>query len=358
MTDADQTHPLQQAVCAAHANGQQLEITGGGSKRWYGRVPTGERLDVSGHAGILNYQPTELVLTARAGTKLSEIAKALDEHGQRLGFDPPYFGDSATLGGVIACGLSGPRRPYAGSARDFVLGCKIINGRGEALRFGGEVMKNVAGFDVARLMAGSLGTLGVLLEISLKVLPHRIAEHTVTLDASFADAVSIMNRWASTPLPITAIMVDGRRIYFRICATPSAVSKTMREISGARYDDGLRLWKDLREHRLPFFDDDRPLWRLSVPANSPHPVVAGANHDDWLIGWGGAQRWLKSELPAGSIVQAASSAGGHATLFRGGDRESEVFAPLPAPLFALHQRLKAAFDPAGILNPGRMYKGL
>ncbi|MDX8411586.1 MAG: glycolate oxidase subunit GlcE [Mariprofundaceae bacterium] len=358
MSNANQTHRLQEAVCAAHAHCQPLEIIGGGSKRWHGRVSTGERLDVSGHTGILNYQPTELVLTARAGTKLSEITSALDEHGQRLGFDPPHFGGGATLGGAIACGLSGPRRPYAGSARDFVLGCNIINGRGEVLRFGGEVMKNVAGFDVARLMAGCLGTLGVLLNVSLKVLPHRIAEHTVTLGADFTEAIRIMNRWASTPLPITAMMADGRHVYFRICATPSAVSKTMREISGARYDDGLRLWKELREHRLSFFDEERPLWRLSVPANAAHPIVAGTNHDDWLIGWGGAQRWLKSKLPAYSIFQAADSAGGHASLFRGGDRDSDVFAPLPAPLFTLHKRLKEAFDPTGILNPGRMYRDL
>jgi len=355
---ADREAQLQKAVCAAHADGTALEICGGGSKRWYGRVPKGERLNVGEHDGILNYQPTELVLSARAGTRLSTITEALDEHGQRLGFDPPCFGDRATLGGVIACGLSGPRRPYAGSARDSVLGCKIINGRGETLRFGGEVMKNVAGFDVARLMAGSLGTLGVLLEISLKVLPHRIAEHTVVLDADFDGAIGIMNRWASTPLPITAMAAHGRRIYFRICATPSAVSKTVHEINGEIFDDGRRFWKDLREQKLSFFDDERPLWRLSVPPNAPHPLVDGASESDWVISWGGAQRWLISELPAEAIFQAASSAGGHAALFRGGDRESDVFASLPAPFLTLHKRLKESFDPAGILNPGRMYKGL
>jgi len=355
---ADREAQLQKAVCSAHADGTALEICGGGSKRWYGREPSGERLDVSGHAGILNYQPTELVLTARAGTKLSEIAKALDEHGQRLGFDPPYFAEEATLGGVIACGLSGPRRPYAGSARDFVLGCKMINGCGEVMRFGGEVMKNVAGFDVARLMAGSLGTLGLLLEISLKVLPHRIAEHTVTLDADFTEAIGIMGHWASTPLPITAMAADGRRVYFRICATPSAVRKTTCEINGEMFDDGLRFWKELREHQLPFFDDDRPLWRLSTPPATPHSLIPEIPHADWFIGWGGAQRWLKSDLPAEAIFHAASSAAGHATLFRGGDRGSDVFASLPAPLLALHKRLKESFDPVGIFNPGRMYRDL
>jgi len=358
MADIDLTNRLQKAVCAAHASGQPLAITGSGSKHWYGRTSSGKPLDVSGHRGILNYQPTELVLTARAGTPLSAIAEALDEHRQRLGFDPPYFGDGATLGGTIACGLSGPRRPYAGSARDFVLGCRIINGSGEIMRFGGEVMKNVAGFDVARLMAGSLGTLGVLLDVSLKVLPHQLAEHTVRLQANYCEAIAIMNRWAGTPLPITAMAADGQHTYFRICATPDDAQITADKVGGDFFEEGLSFWKDLREHQLPFFDDERPLWRLSVPAATPHPLLSGTADADWFIGWGGAQRWLKSDMPAKTIFQAMRASVGHATMFRGGDRSGEAFAPLSEPLLALHRRLKQAFDPAGILNPGRMYESL
>jgi len=349
---------IQQQVEQAYHDHTALHIVGGQSKIWYGREISGEALNIGGHRGIINYQPTELIFTAKAGTPLSELADALDVHKQRLPFDPPYFGQHATLGGTVACGFSGPRRPYAGSCRDFMLGCRIINGKGEILRFGGEVMKNVAGFDVSRLMAGSLGTLGVLLDISMKVLPHRQAEQTLIITSHHTEAIGIMNRWASSALPITAMAADGRHIYFRICGTAAAVDMTRQKIAGEVYHDGLNLWKDVREHGLPYFDDPRPLWRLSVPPATAHPIINNTRDGDWFIGWGGAQRWLQSDLPATDIFNAAHAVGGHATLFRNGDRSAEIFAPLSHAHMQLHRNLKQAFDPNAILNPGRMYQGL
>lgn len=355
---ADKSKVLQASVEQAYEDKTALNIVGGDSKHWYGREATGESLSLAEHEGILAYQPQELTIKVRAGTKLSTIADALDEHRQRLPFDPPYFGEHATIGGTISCNFSGPRRPYAGSARDYVLGCNMLNGKGELLHFGGEVMKNVAGFDVSRLMAGSLGTLGVLLDVSLKVLPHREAEQTVAWQGSFDESISIMNRWAATPLPITAMCADGEQVYFRICGTNSAVQRSMKDIGGNIHGGGFQLWKDLREHALPFFDDNRPLYRLSLPSAAPFDLLADSQEKDWFIGWGGAQRWLKSTLPFAEIQEFAQKHGGSATAFRHGDRQAEVFAPLSPALMAVHQSLKASFDPHGILNVGRMYKDL
>jgi len=219
-------------------------------------------------------------------------------------------------------------------------------------------MKNVAGFDVSRLMAGSLGTLGVLLDVSLKVLPHRQTEQTLVVKASLAEAIGIMNHRAGTDLPVTAMAADASHVYFRLCGTHSSVQKSALLMGGDIYADGLQLWKGIREHSLPFFLDERPLWRISLPSDVPHPVLSDSDDADWLIGWGGAQRWLKSGLPAGQVFAMAEQAAGHATLFRGGDRAGEIFSPLSEGQMRLHRRIKHAFDPKGILNPGRMYEGL
>jgi len=354
----NQTQILQQQVTQAFQDETQLNIVGGNSKTWYARTRVGEPLDVSGHQGVINFMPTELVMTVRAGTPLATIADALDEHRQRLPFDPPHFNNQATIGGTVACNFSGPRRPYAGSCRDYILGCTILNGKGEKLRFGGEVMKNVAGFDVSRLMAGSLGTLGVLLDISFKTLPHRLAEQTVVIQANFHEAIELMNKWARTPLPVTAMCADGNLVYLRICGTNSAVQRSMFDIGGEIDEDGKQFWIDLREHELAFFQTEKPLYRLSVPAAAPFAPLDGTTADDWFVGWGGAQRWLKSDLAFDVVQTYAKSLGGHARITRRGDRGGEVFAPLPPALMMLHQKLKHSFDPKGILNPGRMYKGL
>jgi glycolate oxidase FAD binding subunit len=351
---ADLEQQISEQVRESAGPGRALDIVGGGSKNWYGRMSSGEPLDVAGHSGILSYEPRELVIRARAGTKLTELNAALAEAGQHLPFDPPAFGPTATLGGTIACGLSGPSRPYAGAARDHVLGARIVNGRGEVLEFGGQVMKNVAGYDVSRLMVGALGTLGVLLDVSLKVLPIPEARITLVKDCNPRDALAAMNGWAGKPLPLSATAFDGNRQIVRLSGTATGVHAAAQRIGGAPIDDGDEFWTDLREQRHAFFAGDAPLWRLSLPPTTPPLDLPGK----WLIEWGGGQRWLRGEVDPDHLRAAAHAAGGHATLFRGGDRSGAIFQPLPSVMLALHRRLKQAFDPAGILNSGRLYPDL
>lgn len=349
--DADLSSELQTRVSAAHAAHTPLHIVGGDSKHFYGRAAQGTPLIVAGHRGIVAYESTELVLTARAGTPLVEIETVLAERGQMLPFEPPHFGPGATLGGTLACGFSGPRRPYAGAARDFVLGVKIINGRGEILSFGGQVMKNVAGFDVSRLMVGALGTLGVMLEVSLKVLPRPASEVTLTYQYPPAQAIEQINRWAGQPLPLSGVAYDGERIYLRLSGSETALREAKARLGGTVLEDGADFWLQLREQQLPFFQMPGALWRLSLPAATPPVELVGA----WLIDWGGAQRWLCSDLPPEEIRSCTARLGGHATLFRSEQNGQEIFHPLSPPLLELHRRLKLAFDPHAILNPGRMY---
>jgi glycolate oxidase FAD binding subunit len=344
---------LAERVLEAAGRGTPLAIRGGGSKDFYGRPVVGEALDVSGHAGVVSYEPTELVVTARAGTPLAEIEALLAEHGQMLPFEPPRFGPGATLGGMLAAGLSGPRRPWGGAVRDSVLGVRLINGRGEVLKFGGQVMKNVAGYDVSRLMAGALGTLGVILEASFKVLPRPAREVTLVHRLGAAEARRRLNDWQGLPLPLTGTLHLDDTLYLRLSGGEEAL-RSARETLGGDVGEAGDLWQDLREQRLPFFTDgEAPLWRLSLPPAAP-PLEADA---PVLTEWGGALRWLRTDLPAAQVRRLAARQGGHATLFRGGERES-VFQPLTAPMMALHRRVKAAFDTGGILNPGRMYPGL
>lgn len=326
-----------------------LRIVGGGTKDFYGGVADGDVLAVADHRGIVSYEPTELVITARGGTPLADIEATLAEQHQMLGFEPPYFGDGATLGGTIACGFSGPRRPYVGSARDFVLGSRIINGRGEVLVFGGQVMKNVAGYDVSRLMVGALGTLGVLLDVSLKVLPRPEQETTVALALTPEQALATMSELQGRSLPLTGCYHDTDTLYVRLAGSSATVKAAHAKIGGEVTATGAERWRDLREHRLPFFSGDTPLWRLSLPPAATPPHLPGR----WLLDWGGAQRWLNTDAPASSIFDAARLLGGHATLFRGGDRNGQIFQPLPDALVRLHRQLKQAFDPRGMLNRGR-----
>lgn len=345
---------LQHQVQTALENERPLVIRGGNTKAFYGHAVTGMPLEVAGHTGILSYEPTELVLTARAGTTLEEIEQTLAGQGQMLAFEPPRFGEGATLGGTIACNLSGPRRAAAGSGRDFVLGCRLINGRGEILKFGGEVMKNVAGYDVSRLMAGALGTLGVLLEVSLKVLPRPESEQTVVQECSEASAMERMNRWAQQSLPISATCYDGASLFVRLSGTEGTIRAARKLIGGEDVPPTRTWWQKLKEHQHAFFSGNKPLWRLSLASNTP-PIKLGGK---WLYEWDGAQRWLVSDEPADRIRKAAEQAGGHATLYRAqGDADGvPVFHPLPDNLLKLHRNLKQAFDPKGIFNPGRMYK--
>lgn len=358
----DLTGELTERVRAAAAAGRALVLCGAGSKAWLGRqvADSAEPLDLTGHAGITNYEPTELVITARCGTSLDTIDAALAEHGQQLPCESPRLGPGATLGGTIACGLSGPARPYRGAARDLVLGVRVLTGRAEVLRFGGEVMKNVAGYDCSRLMVGAFGTLGVLLDISLKVLPSPAVSLTRVQACDQQEALARMNRWAGKPLPITAtcwVDDDGGRLSVRLAGAEQGVRAAAGQIGGEPLTDAdaAAFWgQAIREQGHAFFVGDRPLWRCSVPAAVPPLDLRGPQ----LLEWGGAQRWLRSDAAPATIRTAVARVGGHATLFRGGDRSGEVFAPLAGPLMTLHRNLKRAFDPAGILNPGRLYPDL
>ena len=338
---------LSERVRQAAAEKRPLRIRGGATKDFYAYKLEGEPLDVAAYRGVVDYEPSELVLTARAGTPLAEVEAALSEKGQMLGFEPPYFGATATLGGTIACGFSGPRRPYAGSARDFVLGTKIINGKGEILKFGGEVMKNVAGYDVSRLMVGALGTLGVLLEVSLKVLPKPAKEITLCFAMPADKAIVTMNAWAGLPLPLSAACHIGGTLYVRLSGTEPGVRAAGAKLGGTFVEKGDEFWRELREHQRGFFQGATPLWRLSVPPATPPINLPGK----WILDWGGAQRWLMSDAPANAIHQHAENVGGYATLFRHEKMNGAAFHRLPAVLATLHQNLKRAFDPDGIINP-------
>ena len=335
--------------------GGPLRIRGGGTKDWYGQRLEGDILDTRAYTGIVDYEPTELVITARCGTPLTDIEAALAERGQMLAFEPPHFGAHATLGGAIASGLSGPRRANSGAVRDFVLGCTLLDGKGDVLRFGGQVMKNVAGYDVSRLLAGSLGTLGLLLDVSVKVLPRAPREATLVFDGvNEIDAIRRLNEWAGQPLPVSASCWHDGVLALRLSGANAAVDNAIRTLGGDVMPDCARFWAGLREQRHAFFDGDMPLWRLSVPP-TVGAVVLGSPQ---LIEWGGAQRWLRAPGDAASAARIRATvraAGGHATLFRGGDKSAGVFQPLAPAVARIHERLKAGFDPAGIFNPGRMY---
>jgi glycolate oxidase FAD binding subunit len=380
---------LIERIRAAHENQSPLIIQGGGSKTFYGGADEGEVLSSRALTGVVEYQPKELVLTARAGTPLAEIETLLAEQGQMLAFEPPHFGECplpnpdgttkqstkpasgqvaaylpqageganaepkpvyATLGGCIAAGLSGPRRPYAGAARDFVLGVRMIDGTGQPLRFGGQVIKNVAGYDVSRLMVGALGTLGLLTEVSLKVLPRPAAETTLQFELDEAAAILKMNQWAGQPLPLSATSWHAGLMTVRLSGAASAVQAARAKLGGEALNDAGAFWQRLRDQATPFFDK-RPLWRLAVKPTTP-PLNLG---DAQWIEWGGAVRWMASDRPATTLREAAKAAGGHATLFRGDTPPDGAFTPLSPALATLHRNLKQRFDPRGIFNHGRLY---
>ena len=349
MPDRDCSADLQQQIQNHIQQKSPVWILGGQSKTFYGNPVAAEPFTVTAHRGIVHYEPTELVLTARCGTPLAEIEQTLAEHHQMLGFEPPYFGDGATLGGCIASGLSGPARPYRGAARDFVLGVRMLNGKGEILRFGGEVMKNVAGYDLSRLLTGSLGTLGVILEVSLKVLPRPEVEETFSFEMNERSAIQRINELMAQPHPITAACHDGERLYLRLSGNAAAVTSAQKQIGGDQLKHAAQFWQSLREHRHAFFQHQRPLWRLSLAAATPPLTFAGKQ----FIDWGGAQRWLVSEEEPARIRKQLADLGGHATLFRHGG-EQPVFQPLAGKLRELHINLKLAFDPHCLFNPGRI----
>lgn len=332
---------------------ESVRIQGLSSKAFFGRDVEGSVLALDKLNGISTYEPTELVLTAKAGTPLRDIEAALTQASQMLPFEPPQFAGSGSLGGAVATGLSGPRRPFAGPLRDYVLGTTIVDGRGQILKFGGEVMKNVAGYDVSRLMAGAHGTLGVLLDVSLKVLPRPTQECSLVLEMDAAEGLARMLELSNQPLPISGLAhVDGV-LRVRLSGAPSSVAAARAHIGGSSEPDN-RFWRALRDHELAFFDSDLPLWRVALPPATPALALDART----CLDWAGTQRWLLTRADANTVRAEAARFGGHAICFRRGVAHSAPLQPLPDALGAVHKRLKEAFDPAGILNPGRMYAQL
>jgi glycolate oxidase FAD binding subunit len=358
-------------VQSARAADAQLCIRGGGSKDFYGETPQGDVLDTRVLEGTSSYEPTELVVTTRCGTSLVELEALLATHNQCLPFEPPRFGDAAlatrlrgaTVGGMVAAGLSGPSRASVGSVRDYVLGATLLNGKGEVLTFGGQVMKNVAGYDVSRLLAGSLGTLGVILEVSLKVMPIAPATVTLRLEMDQATALAKLNDWGGQPIPVNASAWWDGNLILRLRGALAAVQAARVRLGGdiVEPEHAGPFWEGLRDHTDEFFaaahravGTGASLWRLSVPQTTPPLALTG----ELMVEWGGAQRWLCSALPATTVRDAAAKAGGHATLFVARDKSAGVFAPLKSPLDRIHRELKKSLDPSGVFNPGRLYPGL
>ncbi len=348
--DNDLSVDLQDQVQRAASAGYALAICGGGSQPQPGNPVQGETVNLTGHTGVIDYAPEELIITVRSGTPLTAISALLAQHGQMLAFEPPIFSAASTIGGAIACNRSGAARPWAGAARDSVLGCQILDGCGQRLNFGGQVMKNVAGYDVSRLMCGAHGTLGILLSVSLKVLPIPPESVTLARTCGADEAINTMNQLCGKPLPLTGAAWLDNQLHLRLGGSPESVRQAMHQLS--EYDRGPDIWSAISNLQHPFFDRQAPLWRLAVTPTSGLPPVPG----DWLIDWAGGQRWLSSPADANTIRQIASEAGGHAQRWHAGD--GPVFQPLPAGLLALHRRLKHVFDPLGILNPGRLYAEL
>jgi len=349
------TNSAREALCErvlkAGESGQNLCIVGGGSKSFYGRTIDGEPLATRDYHGIVEYEAAELVITARAGTLLSEIEQVLAAERQMLAFEPPHFGAQSTIGGVVAAGLSGPRRPYAGAVRDAVLGVEVLSGTGEILHFGGRVMKNVAGYDVSRLMTGAMGTLGLLLSVSLRVAPQPEAERTICWELDEADAHRRMLALAQRPWPISAMAYGDACLRVRLSGHADPVDEAARDLASDASEDGA-YWTGLRDQSLEFFHTAEPMWRLSVPPAASAIDLPGQS----LVDWGGALRWFRSSAEPAEIRRRTSAAGGHACLFRG--NHDEPFAPLDPVSFGIHERLKKAFDPQGVFNRGRLYAEL
>ena len=380
-----QLNSLIDAVRQAGADGRVLRLRGGGTKDFWGQSLSGEVLDTRAYAGIVSYEPSELVVTARCGTPLAELEAALAEKGQCLAFEPPHFGEGATVGGMVAAGLSGPARATAGAVRDYVLGARFINGLGEHLTFGGQVMKNVAGYDVSRLMAGSWGTLGLITEVSLKVLPVAPAEATLMI-AGLAQgpALGLLHRWGGQPLPLNAsawlrdptAQPVSDYLFVRLRGAVAAVQSAITKMStdalalGAQVQtmdnaEAAQDWRASGEQSLPFFDPPSPdvcLWRLSLPQTAPELDIPGLAHPSPYVEWQGAQRWLWAPASAAvALRELAHSLGGHASLFRASaahaevDKAAGVNTPLDPVQARIQRQLQQQFDPKGVFATGRMH---
>ena len=350
---ADITAKITSHVHEALLRKQALRIQGGRTKHFYGRQVEGDLLSLTTHTGITEYEPSELFITARSGTPLHEIERTIQNENQILPFEPPYFGSTATLGGMVAAGLSGPRRATAGGIRDCVLGINIVNGKGEYLQFGGKVMKNVAGYDVSRLMCGALGTLGVVMSVTLRLMPKPACEQTVAISLNSQDAIKKMNELASSAMPISATFYDGNDLYIRLSGSLSTIKVCTDTIGADPVDWSEVFWKNIKEHAHEFFVTDEPLWRISLPSYTAPLDFPGRQ----TMEWNGGLRWIVTTTSAEEIWTKVAHLNGHACLFRG-HSTAQVFHPLSKALLNIHRKLKQAFDPVGILNPGKMYAGI
>jgi glycolate oxidase FAD binding subunit len=358
IADHDLTASLAERVRHASSTREPLRIVGGDTRRFYGRPVDAGPLEVAGHTGVLKHDPAELVLTVRAGTRLADVETLLQRHGQRLPFEPPSFGADATIGGTVAAGLAGPARVMRGPVRDYVLGVRLLTGDGRVLRFGGEVMKNVAGYDVSRLVVGSLGILGVLLDVSFKVLPMPAGTRTLRQQVTAQAAVDRLAELARLGVPVSASHWHAGELHVRLEGSEPALDAVAPLVGGDALapESAARWWSDVRDQRLPHLRDAAlPLWRLHVPAVAP--AAAFERHGSFAFEWNGVQRWIAG-IDAATAHALARECGGHATLFRGGHGGEEVFAPLTPAMLELHRNVKRAFDPAGILNAGRLYAAL
>jgi len=348
-------------------SGQSLQIEGHGSKRFYGQpAGAGQILSTATYAGVVDYDPTELVMVVKCGTPITEVEAVLGQARQMLAFEPPRFGGRGTVGGMVATGLSGPRRLSAGAVKDFVLGLTVLDAQATPLRYGGTVMKNVAGYDVSRLHTGALGTLGLIVDVSLKVLPQPTAQATLLFEMSAQESIDRVNAWGSQPLPISASSWQNGQLHVRLSGAQAAIEHARKTLGGQVLIDAQadQFWRDLRDQTPAFFSvdaasPDTHLWRLSVPTVTPH--LQSLLGEQW-IEWGGGLRWLKSDQAADTIRAAARHAGGHATLYRAAHQAAltshGAFAELSPALMKIHHRLKKELDPQRLFNPGRMFAGI
>ena len=337
-------------IASAAKERTPLILRGNGGKSFYGNPSAGEVLDLSSLRGILEYEPSELFVSAAAATPLSEIESLLRENGQMLAFEPPHFSSFATAGGAFACGLSGPRRPSAGALRDHILGIAIIDGRGRQLTFGGKVMKNVAGFDVSRMMAGAMGTLGVVAKIVFRASPIPECEATTVRECNAADAIAEDNRMLARGLPLTGGAWHNGKCWRRFSGGEKSLHRALQESGGdvLSQKEHADFWHSAREHRHPFFDGKENLWR--IVASPSAPLFA----EDEFVEWHGAIRWRRGTIESANA--AANKIGGVATLFRAADpKQSKRFPLPPSVLQAVYKKLKNVFDPENILNRGRLY---
>ncbi len=353
----DISQQLQQQIIDASQSRQALQIIGNNSKEFYGCAIDIENtlpLNIAEHSGVIDYQPSELTITAPAGTPLIEIIELLADHGQMLAFEPPTFDGKASLGGCIATALAGPRRPWTGSVRDYVIGSRVLSGDGRDVRFGSKVMKNVAGYDLFRPMAGALGTLGVMLDITLKLLPKPEHELSFSMETGAAEMRILLRDWGYASMPLSASSYHDEELSIRLSGSAASIDAATGRLPSAMKEIATDYWLKVNEHKLPFFDDPAPLYRLLVPANTPCGLIEGES----LIDWAGALYWIKTSTSLSELQNHASDLGGTVSVYRNGLRDDDIFMPLPDPLLALHKRIKNIMDPSGILNPGRLYREL